>query len=290
MSPSLLLEVLRPDFLLRNALYGCMTVGLVCPLVGVYFLLRRMVFWGVALPQVSAAGLSLAFLLQGLGVGWLAGTEPGERHLAIMGSAALTAAAILALVLLERRKAGFGEGRLGALYAASAGLCLLFVSWNPHGETAMLGLLKGEIVAISGHDLGILCGAFAVVAACFLAFQREFLLVSFDRDTAEILGRKVLLWEGLLYALIGVTVSLGVMTAGPLVIFGFLVLPAMAALPWARGIMSLSLLASLTGGASAFIGFLLSYAFDLPLGPVAVCLAAASLGLSSLLRLALHRR
>ena len=63
------------------------------------------------------------------------------------------------------------------------------------------------------------------------------------------------------------TVSLGVMTVGPLVIFGFLVLPPMAALPWSGGIMSFSLLSALAGGVSAFSGFWVSYVYDLPLLP-----------------------
>ena len=51
-----LLEILSPSFLLRDALLGSVLVGLVCPLVGVYFVLRRMIFLGVALPQISSAG------------------------------------------------------------------------------------------------------------------------------------------------------------------------------------------------------------------------------------------
>jgi ABC-type Mn2+/Zn2+ transport system permease subunit len=114
-------------------------------------------------------------------------------------------------------------------------------------------------------------------------FQREFTLVSYDRDMAVTLGRSVLVWDGLLYLIIGVTISLGVMTVGPLVIFGFLVIPPMAALPWARGMTSFSLIASVLGGLSAFLGFYVSYTHDLPLGPVIVCVACATLVLSSLL-------
>src|SRR2546427_10982670 len=51
-----LLEILNPHFLLRNALYGGLVIGAVAPLVGVYLLARRMVFIGIALPQVSTAG------------------------------------------------------------------------------------------------------------------------------------------------------------------------------------------------------------------------------------------
>ena len=63
----LLAEVLDPGFLLRDSLLSGLLVGLVCPWVGVYFVLRRIVFLGVALPQVSAAGVALAFLLHNLG-------------------------------------------------------------------------------------------------------------------------------------------------------------------------------------------------------------------------------
>jgi ABC-type Mn2+/Zn2+ transport system permease subunit len=45
-----ILEMLKPDFLLHHAVWGSVVVGFVCPLVGVYFILRRLVFWGVALP------------------------------------------------------------------------------------------------------------------------------------------------------------------------------------------------------------------------------------------------
>jgi ABC-type Mn2+/Zn2+ transport system permease subunit len=91
------------------------------------------------------------------------------------------------------------------------------------------------------------------------------------------LGRRVLAWDALLYLLVGLTVSLGVMTVGPLVIFGFLVVPALAALPWAGGMLSFSLIASALGGLSAFFGFFLSYKLDLPLGPVIVALLGAVL-------------
>jgi len=287
MSWDKLVEILSPGFLLHHALYGSVVVGLVCPLVGVYFLLRRLVFWGVALPEVSTAGISAAFLLQGLGYNILAGGEAQERHLAIVGSLLFTIGAILALVYLDRRGKGAAEGRIGALYAVSAALAILFVAWNAAGETEMLGLLKGEIVTISESDFRAMLIAFGATAACFLVFQEEFLLVSYDRDMAVTLGRRVLLWDAFLYLLIGLVISLGVMTVGPLVIFGFLVIPPMAAHPWARGMLSFSLLASLLGGASAFGGFYLSYVYDLPLGPVVVCVAAGVLALSTALSLLL---
>ena len=282
---SLILEMLKPGFLLHHAVWGSVVVGFVCPLVGVYFILRRLVFWGVALPQVSASGIAFAFMLQGLGLNFLAGGEAQEKHLAIIGSILFTVATILILAALERRGEGLSEGRIGVLFALAGATAILFVAWNAAGETEMLGLLKGEIVSISEADFHAMLDIFGVVTACMFLFQREFTLVSYDRDMAVTLGRSVLVWDVLLYLIIGVTISLGVMTVGPLVIFGFLVIPPMAALPWAGGMLSLSIIASLLGGFSAFAGFYLSYSYDLPLGPVVVCVACGVYVLSSAARL-----
>lgn len=280
-----LFEMLKPGFLLHHAVWGSVVVGFVCPLVGVYFVLRRLVLWGVALPQVSASGIAFAFMLQGLGFNILAGNESQEKHLAIAGALVFTVGTILVLAALERRGAGLSEGRIGALYALAWAASMLFVAWNAAGETEMLGLLKGEIVSISESDFHAMLNIFASVAVCMILFQREFTFVSYDRDMAVTLGRNVLFWDLLLYLIIGVTISLGVMTVGPLVIFGFLVIPPLAALPWARGMASFSILASALGGLSAFAGFYLSFTHDLPLGPVVVCISCGVYVLSSSVRL-----
>ena len=102
-------------------------------------------------------------------------------------------------------------------------------------------------------------------------------------------GRGQTILDILLYLIIGVTISLGVMTVGPLVIFGFLVIPPLAALPWARGMASFSIIASLFGGASAFAGFYLSYTRDLPLGPVVICVACGMYACSAAARRAVPR-
>ena len=287
---SQLLAMLRPDFLLHHALYGGVVVGFVCPLVGVYFVLRRLVFWGVALPQVSAAGVAFAFMLQGFGFALFTGGEVAEKHLAIVGAVVFTVSAILLLTYLEQRSGGLSEGRVGTLYALAAAASILFVAWNAQGETEMLSLLKGEIITISESDFHAMLDILLAVCLAMFLFQREFLLVSYDRDMAVTLGRSVVFWDGLLYLLIGVTISLGVMTVGPLVIFGLLVVPPMIALSWARGMQSLSVMASAAGGLSAFAGFSLSYRFDLPLGPLIIAALAVLFGLSSLARAFLPQR
>src|SRR4029077_11927650 len=94
---STVLEVLRPGFLLRDALFASVLVGVVCPLVGVYFVLRRMIFLGVALPQLSAAGIAFSFLVYRTAIGAHEHGVASERLLAMIGSFGFTLVGLIVL-------------------------------------------------------------------------------------------------------------------------------------------------------------------------------------------------
>lgn len=274
---SALLEILRPGFLLRDALLGSLLVGAVCPLVGVYFVLRRMIFLGVALPQLSAAGIAFAFLLHRVVLGPHLPSGLSDRALARLGASIFTLSGILLLAALERRGRETVEARIGVTYAAAGALTILFLALDPFGEAQMVGLLKGDLLATTGTSLSLLGGIFGAVVIVLLAFQKEFLLVSFDRDLATVFGRSTGLWDTLLYLVCGVTIAFGVMTAGPLVTFGYLLTPPLTARLLTRHMLSFSIASSLIGVLTSFLGFYCAYRYDLPLGPAEVTIAIALL-------------
>ena len=264
-----LAEILEPDFLLRNALLATVLMGLVCPIVGAWFVLRRMIFLGVALPQLSAAGISFAFLVTSV-LGFHTHGEPAERLLATAGSLGFALLGMAALAALERRGSEMLEARIGIAYAFAASAGILFAAADPHGESEVAGLLRGDVVGVSDTGMFWLTVTLVAVAAAALFLRRELLLVSFDREMAIVLGKRVAWWDAVLYLLIGATISVCVMTAGPLLTFGLLVLPPLTARLLTRRMLAFSLAASALGGLSAFLGFYLAYRFDLPLGPTAV--------------------
>jgi ABC-type Mn2+/Zn2+ transport system permease subunit len=289
---STLVEILSPSFLLRDAVIASVLVGLVCPLVGVYFVLRRMIFFGVALPQVSAAGIAFSFLLYRTVVGPHQHGEVPEQLLAMIGSFGFTLLALLLLVSLERTGREMIEARIGTTYAIAAAATILFLAQDPAGESHMVSLLKGDILAATLTSLRLMLYVFVPVVVVLFAFRKQLLLVSFDRDMAIVLGMRVTLWDALLYLTIGATIALGVMTAGPLVTFGFLVVPPLTARLLTQRMLTFSITASLIGGVTAFFGFYCAYRFDLPLGPAEVALASVVLmvvGLGTLIRRAARR-
>jgi len=263
-------EIFAADFLLRNSIYMSLLVGLACPLVGVYLVLRRLIFMGVALPQISSCGIAFAFALHAWGL--VPHFEGGEHTLAFAGSSLFTLTAILLFSVLERRGRGFIEGALGMVYVMAGAWAILLLVKNPFGEHGLLDRLKGEIISISNADLGWTFAAFAVVVVALLLFQKEFLLVSFDREMAITLKKRVLFWDSILFLLIGLTISMAVLSVGPLVTFGFLLAPPLTAHLFARNMRQFALIASGLGGLSAFIGFCLAYRWDIPVGPTDVAL------------------
>jgi ABC-type Mn2+/Zn2+ transport system permease subunit len=263
-------EIFGPDFLLRNSVYMSLLVGLACPLVGVYLILRRLIFMGVALPQISSCGIAFAFALHGWEM--IPHSEGSEHTLAFLGSSVFTLTAILGLSFQERRGRGFIEGAIGITYVMAGAWSILLLVKNPYGEHGLLDRLKGEIISVSGPDLAMTAAAFALVAFCLAVFQKEFLLVSFDREMAITLKKNVVVWDALLFLLIGVTISMAVLSVGPLVTFGFLLIPPLIAHLFASNMRQFALAASLIGGVTAFAGFCVAYRWDYPVGPTDVAL------------------
>ncbi len=266
-------HILSPDFLMRNSVYTSVLIGFACPLVGVFLVLRRLVFIGVALPQISSLGIAVALSVPM----WLGLLQPEHaahtEHLyAFAGSTFFSLGAILVMAFLERRGTGSPEGRLGTAYVVAAALSIIILSQNRYGEVGWLDLMKGEVITIDDADLLLTGITLALVLAALGLFHKEILFVSFDRAMAATLGKNIVFWDLLLYLLIGLTVSMTVLSVGPLIAFGFLLIPALTSHLFARTMRQFTLAASLLGGASAFVGFWVAYQYNLPVGPTDVVL------------------
>ena len=207
-----------------------------------------------------------------------------EHSLAFVGSTLFTLPTILLLSLIGRRGSGSIESRLGTVYVLAGAWSILLLVTNPLGEHGLLDMLKGEIIAISNVDLGLTAVTFGTVASLFFLFRKEFLLISFDRDMAITLKKNVVLWDVLLFLLIGLTISIAVLSAGPLVTFGFLLIPPVTAHLFARNMRQFALIASLVGGISALAGFCIAYRLDYPVGPTDVALLGVIYALTFLVK------
>lgn len=275
-------EILAPDFLLKNSIYVTLLIGLMCPVIGCYLILRRLVFLGVALPQVASAGVALTLSLHV----WV-GSDSVFQFLTespFTGSVVFTLIAIVALACIERWGRGAGEGGLGALYVLTTAASILILAKCPTAEASWLSLFKGEIVSVGAHDVIVTGISFAIALTLLTIFAKELLLVSYDREMAITLRKTVFAWDLLLYLMIGLVIAVAVLTVGPLVTFGFLVIPPLVVHPWAGRMRRFFILSAILGIVCSFLGFWIAYRYDLPVGPTDVTLLGVLLGFSRGLR------
>lgn len=263
--------------LLRNALIVGLLVGSLAPVIGGYFVLRRIVLLGITIPQVSSVGIAFVLMIQGLG---LFGLSPTHAHTAqglpMIGALAFTLAGIIILGMLAHRKPQLADVSIGFTFALASALSFLLLSQSPVAEASMLNLLKGEIIATSDREL-IGTGFLYVLAFVALVFfHKEFLLLSYDRDFAVSMRKPVARYDLLFYVVAGVVVSLCVLTVGPITTFGYLVLPPMIALLFTRGMTRFFLAASSIGAVGSVVSLLIGFFLDLPVGPTTVAVLAVT--------------
>ena len=253
---STLSTILAADFLLRDALIGSVLVGMVCPLVGVYFILRRMIFLGVALPQVSAAGVAFSFMVYRLFVGPHDQIQVGERMLGLIGSGVFTMTTTLRPrhARARRPRAHRGAHRRDLRHRGRGHdpLPRQRPARRRRDRRPAQGRHPGHHQRQPERHAG---GSSPSSLLALFVFRKELLLVSFDRDLAVVFGKRVVWWDIVLYLLIGAVISLGVMAAGPLATFGFLVIPPLTMRLVTRRMLTFSLGSSVLGGVVAFVGF-----------------------------------
>jgi ABC-type Mn2+/Zn2+ transport system permease subunit len=259
--------VLNAILLFREALYGALVIAVACSVLGVYVVLRRIVFVGAALAQLSSAGIALALWLAGVGLTLGLVTRPTAMSLLV------TLAGVLFFAV-----GGAGRARvppdatIGVTYAIAAAAGILLIAKAATGEAHDI-FLQGNILGITRADTLVLLAVTVPVLLVHVAFYKEFLFVSFDRETARTLGYNVTLWNLLLYLTLGLVIAFAMQFAGVMVVFNFLVVPAVTGLLLARSMAGTFVTAVTAAVLAAIVGFSLSVPFDLPSGPAIIAVS-----------------
>lgn len=252
--------------LFRDALYGALVIGLTCSVLGVYVVLRRIVFVGAALAQLSSAGIALSLFLGGYGLtAWIGGYPT-------VVSLVVTLLGAMFFGLGGGRRLISSEASIGVTYAVAAAAGILLVAKAAHGEAHDI-FLQGNILGITRRDTLVLLGVSVPVLLMHLVFYKEFLFVSFDRETARTLGYRVDRWNLLLYFTLGVVIASAMQFAGVLLVFNFLVLPAVTGLLLARTMGGTIAWAVISALVAVAVGFSLSVPFDLPSAPAMIAVS-----------------
>ena len=247
-------EPFQYEFMIR-ALIGALIVGLVCPVLGTYVVLRGMAFFGDALAHIVLPGVVVAFL-----IGWP------------LGVGALIAGVLAALLIgsISRRTDVKEDAAIGVVFAGAFALGIALLAVQRSYAIDLAHILFGNLLGVTVSDLwlsGILGG---LVLLVIFAFYKEFLVLSFDPVLAATLRLPVVFLQNLLLVLLAVVIVVSIQAVGVALVIAMLITPASAAYLLTRRLPSMMMLAALIGSLSAIIGLYASFYMNLPSGPAIV--------------------
>ncbi len=259
-----------------KALVAAILLGVFLPITGRHLVLGRSILLGLAVPQVSMAGIAFVFLGSALGWGWTAHFADDSARAAV-GALLFAVPTLLALAAVRRAGRQLSEAWLAVAYLASFAASNLMLSTDAVGETYLSDLFHGRLILISDGALRLLAVALLVTGGLSLALRRRLLLVLTDPDFAAVARVRVGAWVMLLALLNGCAIGVSVSAVGPLVTFGFLILPVLTASAFTRSLRTHLCVAIAAGVLTGVCGYQAAYRYDLPLGDCTVAFGAGLL-------------
>lgn len=229
--------------------------------LGLHVLARGIIFVDLALAQVAALGVSVAFLLG----------EEAHGPTAQLYAFAATLMAALAFAGLRRIPGKTNrEVIIGCVYVIATALSIVILSRSNQGMEELKALLNGNILWVQWHDVAVIAVSYLSLAVLHGVFRKRFYALSFEAADHKSPG---FLWEFLFFASFAVVITLAVNLAGVLLVFAFLIIPAFSASLVARSFGGRLVLGWLLGLVGAVVGLWLAYVADLPVGATVVSVA-----------------
>lgn len=252
---------------------ACVLLPWLLVYLGLHVVQRGIIFVDIAMAQMASLGICTALLF---GIDLHSWTT-----FAIALAFTLAGAAIFSITG-KRASQIPQEAIIGIAYVVAAAAAVLLLSRAAEGDEEIKQMLVGNILLVSPGDVWRCFAVFVAVGAFHFALRRSFLLVSFNRERAFENGLRVRWWDFLFYASFGLVVTVFVRIAGVLLVFSYLIVPAVCGVNLARRISHRLLIGWVIAWIGGIGGLFFSFWWDLPSGAAIVCTFGALLIVISL--------
>ena len=159
---------------------------------------------------------------------------------------------------------------------------LLLLSRSAEGNEELRRTLIGDVLLVSPKEVLGTFGIFLLIGAVHFIFRKQFLKLSFEPERAEAEGMAVRWWDFLFYALFGLVVTTFLQIGGVLLVFSYLIVPAVCANFLVGRLAALLFIGWLVATLASVIGLYVAFKSDLPTGATIVCTLGAALVLTAI--------
>jgi zinc/manganese transport system permease protein len=256
---------------------ACLLLAGIHVYLGIHVIARKVIFVDLALAQIAALGGVYGVLL-----GYDFHDDPWAVK-AYSLAFALVGAAVFSFTRTRRERVPH-EAIIGITYAVALAATILATSHLPHGSDDVRQLLSGNILWVRADTVLWTAALYATLGILLAASHRKLLRISIDADAAHDEGVQVRLWDFFFYTVFGFVVTSSVAIAGVLLVFSYLVIPAVVAVLFADRVRTRLAIGWACGTLVSFLGVTASYFADLPSGPTIVVTFGIFLVVATLLR------
>ena len=249
-----ILEYLKYGFVQRAIIAGSF-IALLCSLLGLLLVLRRLSLIGDGLAHVTFGSVALGLFFN---------ASPLYVSLPVVMLCAL------GILKLTERARIYGDAAIGIVSSFGIAAGVILASMAGGFNVDLFSYLFGNILSISRAELMLSVALSAVVLLLIRVFYHDIFAVTFDEELARVSGVATAKINAVLVLLAAVTVVLSMNVAGILLVSALMILPGVTALQLARGFRQTLVLAGIAGVASVVAGILVSLAMNLPTGATIV--------------------
>jgi len=253
---------------------ACLLLPGILVYLGLHIVRRGIIFVDLALAQMAALGTCLAIMLGHEANSWTA----YSYSLCLT----LTGAAIFTLTRNARQRVP-QEALIGIVYVVAAAAGMLLLSKHPEGNEELKRTLVGEILLVRPIEVLRTFALFLGIGILHYIFRKQFLMISFDHEQAVRKGISIRLWDFFFYVLFGLVVTSFVHNGGVLLVFSYLIIPAVCASFLVESFTSRLIAGWLTATIGSILGLYSSFTLDLPTGAAIVCSLGTLLILAGLI-------
>jgi len=265
------------DILLFMAPAICMCIILVgiCGYVGIHVIMREVIFIDIALAQIAALGVSFG-LFMGLELSDVS-TFMVALFFTLFAALLLAASQRLSHIVPQ-------EAFIGILYATGAAAVILAGDRLPHGAEHVHDLMVGHLLWVNWDEVLTYLFVYLLLGVIYFLLHRHLMQISQLYQTKKASNQSVMIWDFIFYALMGILVTFAVRVAGVLLVFGFLIVPAVIGTLLGKSFISRLTIGWITGVLVSLIGSYLSYALDFPTGGMVVVTLGVALLVVALIK------
>ncbi|MDY6865271.1 MAG: metal ABC transporter permease [Halobacteriota archaeon] len=257
-------EILQYGFI-QNAIVAGTVASIICGLVGVFIILKRITFISGGIAHTSFGGIGLGYLLN---------VNP------IITAVFFSIISALGIGIISKRSHLHEDTIIGVIWAMGMSLGVIFIGMSPGYAPDLMSYLFGNILAVTSWDIRMMLLMAVIISLTIIAFYKELVAISFDEEYARAIGIPAEALYLLLLCLVALTIVLLIKVVGIIMVIALLTIPAATGSQFSKDLKKIIALSIAFGIFFVISGLFVSYHLDIASGATIVLIAGSTFLLS----------